>query len=193
MKKVPQSDRFEYWKFLSAHFSLQQAKSIAKHLLQLPFSDPLFYPLLTTLYILYGRPFKQKGNVRLADNIIPKRFVKLHEKLIDLRDKAFAHVDYDGIPKKGIDEINKILIRIHDGVASTGIATQIPQGLQLSDIVSLCDNLLVKCSYYLQKIWDKSVKDIYPSDGDYEVNLQEGNAFLIKKLVIREQVIPADG
>jgi len=192
MKKVPQIDRFEYWKFLSAHFSLQKAKGIATHLLKTPPNDELFYPLITTLYIFYSRPFKQKRNVRLPDNMIPDRFLKLHKTLIDLRDKAFAHIDYDGIPEKGIDEVNKVLIRITNGGASVGIATQIPQGLQLEDVIALCNELLEKCSYQLKTIWDNSIKDLYPKDGDYEVNLQEGDAFLIKEIDFCGQVIPAD-
>jgi hypothetical protein len=192
MKKVPQIDRFEYWRFLSAHFSIQKAKGIATHLLQTSPKDQLFYPLLTALYIFYGRPFKQRRNVRLPDTMIPDRFMKLHRTLIDLRDKAFAHIDYGGIPEKGIDEFNRVLIRIDNGAASVGVATLIPHGLQLKDVIFLCDELLAKCSYHLQKIWDKSIKDSYPKDGDYEVDLQEGDAFLIKKLEFREQVIPAD-
>lgn len=191
MKKIPKSDRLEYWKLLSADFSLEKAKAIASHLLKIGCGDKLFYPLLTSLYIFYARLFKQKRPVRLAVEMVPARFRRLHEVLISLRDKTFAHLDYDGIPEKGIDDLNRVIVRIEGAIVTGGIANQIPEGLQLKNVIALCEELQEQCSYHLEKILRKSLKT-WPINGEYEVNLDDGDGNLLKELNLREPVIPPD-
>lgn len=192
MKKISKSERLEYWKFLCADFSIEKAKGIASQLLKIGYDDRLFYTLLTSLYIFYGRPFKQRKPVRLSTDIIPDWFRKLHDTLILLRDKSFAHVDSDGMPEMGFDDLNRVMVRIEGATVTCGIASQIPQGLQLESVIALCDELLKKCSYHSQRIWQKSMKNWNPVNGEYEVNLDDGDGYLIKKLEIREPVIPPD-
>jgi hypothetical protein len=192
MKKISKAERLEYWKFLCADFSLEKARGIASHLLKIGYRDRLFYPLLTSLYIFYGRPFKQRKPVRLSTEIIPARFRGLHDTLIVLRDKAFAHVDCDGMPEMGMDDLNRVMVKIEGAIVTCGIASQIPHGLQLQNVIDLCDELLKKCSYHSQRIWQKSMKNWHPVNGEYEVNLDDGYGYLIKELKIREPVIPPD-
>jgi len=84
------------------------------------------------------------------------------------------------------------MVRIEGATVTCGIASQIPHGLQLQNVIELCDELLKKCSYHSQRIWQKSMKNWHPVNGEYEVNLDDGDCYLIKELKIREPVIPPD-
>lgn len=56
--------------------------------------SPEYYALIVGLVCLYGRPFKDsKPAGKLDEKIVPKDHKILHEELIKIRDKAFAHSD----------------------------------------------------------------------------------------------------
>ena len=61
--------------------------------------SPEYYPLIVGLVCLYGRPFKNsKPAGKLDENIVPKEHKKLHDELILIRDKFFAHSDSSPAP-----------------------------------------------------------------------------------------------
>jgi hypothetical protein len=48
------------WKMFYAYHCFRRAEAAARHILdeRLEKENPLFYPLVTSVYILYGKPFK---------------------------------------------------------------------------------------------------------------------------------------
>lgn len=44
----------------------------------------------------YSRPFKQRSEVRLANDVVPAQYQTLHAETIEMRDKIIAHRDLTG-------------------------------------------------------------------------------------------------
>jgi hypothetical protein len=58
--------------------------------------SPLYFPLVAGLICLYGRPFKKSEGVgKLPIEMVPKEYLDLHNDLITIRDKLYAHSDAD--------------------------------------------------------------------------------------------------
>jgi hypothetical protein len=181
MKKLPQIKRLEYWKYQCAALSFIRAKEVVDYLISNK-NSTLKYQLLTSVYVLYGRSFKQRKQVRMPEDIVPPEYKDVHGFLLDLRDKMFAHVDTDGLPKKGISQLSKILIHVEDGYAKAGMASLLPIGFQYERTSKLCQFLYDTCNRKSEEILMDAMDGDYPPPGDYEVNLykKDGAHLIIK-------------
>ena len=54
------------------------------------------WALTAAIVTAYARPFKQRPEVKLIDDVIPTEFRPLHDEAIVQRDKVIAHRDLDG-------------------------------------------------------------------------------------------------
>jgi hypothetical protein len=96
---IPTKDeRTEFWKNAYARASFVNARIFAEQILEtkLPLDNPIRKALSIAFLTTYGRPFKQRKNIRLSDDIIPPEYVEEHNTAIELRDKVVAHRDLDG-------------------------------------------------------------------------------------------------
>lgn len=180
MKKLTQDQRLEYWKYQCAALSFIRTKEVVDYLISNK-NIPLGYQLLTSVYILYGRPFKQKKRVRISEDIVPSKYIKEHGFLMDLRDKMFAHVDIDGLPEKDISQLSKIVIHIEDGSAKAGMASLFPIGFRYERISELCQFLHDTCNRKSEEILLDAMDGDCPPPGNYEVDLCRGDTYLIKR------------
>lgn len=180
MKKLTQNQRLEYWKYQCAALSFIRAKEVVDYLISNE-NSTLIYQLLTSMYVLYGRPFKQRKRVRISEDIVPSKYMEEHGFLIDLRNKMFAHVDTDGLPEKDIGQLSKILIRIEDGHAQAGMASLLPIGFRYERIRDLCQFLYDTCNRKSEETLINAMDGDYPPPGNYEVNLCKDDAHLLIK------------
>jgi len=180
MKKLTQNQRLEYWKYQCAALSFLRAKEVVDYLISNE-NSPLLYQLITSVYVLYGRPFKQRKRVRISEDIVPSKYIEEHGFLIGLRDKMFAHVDIDGLPEKDIGQLSKILIRIEDGHAQAGMASLLPIGFQYKRTRDLCQFLHDTCDRKAEKILIEAMDGDCPPPGTYEVDLSKDDTPLIRK------------
>ena len=180
MKKLTQEERLKYWKYQCAALSFLRAREVAEYLISNK-KNPLTYQLITSLYILYGRPFKQRKQVRISEDIVPQEYLEEHGFLLDLRDKTFAHVDTDGLPEKDINQLSSILIRTQGGRAKAGMASLLPIGFQHERNRELCEILHDTCDEKSQEILIDAM-DGYcpPANLTYEIDLSPGETYLIK-------------
>jgi hypothetical protein len=135
MKKLPLQSRLEYWKYQCASLTFYNAKAVAESMI-CPEQPPLVYPLLTSLYVLYGRPFKQRKRVRVSEELVPSEYAKEHGVLIGLRDKMFAHVDTDGLPSQNIQHLSNIWLGYRDGGFKAPLEWQVSFQLALLRIAN---------------------------------------------------------
>ena len=57
-------------------------------------ASPLYFPVVAGLICLYGKPFKRsKGVGKLQIEMVPEEHVSVHNQLIVIRDKLYAHSD----------------------------------------------------------------------------------------------------
>ncbi len=181
MKKLSQDRRFEYWKYQCAALSFDYAKEVADYLICGEKSS-LIYQLITSLYILYGRPFKERKKFRVSEDIVPQRYLEEHGLLLDLRDKTFAHVDIDGLPEKNVGQLSKILLKVRDGVAQGAMASLLPQGYNFERIRDLCTILHDICNEKAREILIYSIDGTRLPDLTYEIDLTAGERYLMKSV-----------
>lgn len=182
MKKLPLERRLEYWKYQSAELTFDDAREVSVYLIEQP-KFPLMYQLLTSLYVLYGRPFKQRKNVRISEELVPSRYAEEHKFLIGLRDKLFAHADTDGLADENIDCLTKILLRASGGGLVPAMAGHLPIGLRYQEIRDLCMLLAQACHEKAQEILiDAMDGRCPPANLTYEIDLRPGESYLIKQV-----------
>jgi hypothetical protein len=179
MKKLPLPKRLEYWKYQCAALSFHNAGEVAAFLIEHK-HPPLNYQLLTSLYVLYGRPFRQRKPVRLSEDLVPAQYSEIHNYLITLRDKLFAHVDTDGRDKWSTKYLSKIILGYRDGGFKAGMAQLFSDGFQFDKVKELCDHLYDVCWEKSETILLDALDGTIPSDITYEVDLREGDRYLIK-------------
>ena len=86
----------ELWKVTFAYAGFIDARECIVDLHEKGFSkdSPQYYPLLVGLVCLYARPFTAAERIgTLSDHIVPAQFRELHQELLRLRNKMFAHSD----------------------------------------------------------------------------------------------------
>jgi len=170
MKSIPFAERAEFWKLQSASVTFEMVRDVCDYLLQhqLPESDPIHDPLVTAIYTLYGRPFKQRPPLRLSEDIVPERHRTTHFGLITLRDKMFAHTDIDG--PKTIDgyTLNELAGFTRNAQTTFGITIATPI---LPSVRELCVELYSHTHSEAEAIWRKHMFKERVPDGTTIVNL----------------------
>ena len=181
MTRIPKEDRLQFYRFRNACTSFEEVEHICEYMQkeQIDPSHYLFYPLTLSIAVIYGRPFKQKKNIRLPELMIPKELQSTHEFLLLIRDKVFAHTDIDG-PRYDEDFLaNEIVVDARAGRVEYSLTTLAFRDTEIKKIRRLSRILAEKSGYHAEKLWNKYIgKRPFP-DGEYKVNLADGNGPLL--------------
>lgn len=184
MKSVPFAERAEFWKLQSASVAFEMVRDVCDHLLQhrLPTSHPIHDPLVTAIYTLYGRPFKQHPPLRLSQDVVPEQHRGIHMGLITLRDKMFAHTDIDGPRTIDGHVLNELAGYTRNAQTTFGITIVTPV---LPSVRDLCVELYRHVHSEAEAIWRKHMSKERVPDGTTVVNLSsEDGPFLIPHPVL---------
>jgi hypothetical protein len=180
----------ELWKVTFAYAGFIDARECIKDLQEKGFSkdSPQYYPLLVGLVCLYARPFTTAEEIGpLSDNIVPARFRELHQELLRLRNKMFAHSDpaalVPGAATSSEDFASGIVFRykpksIH--VIPSRFHAD-PQFLP-NFILPLVEALIEITDKKRKRLHD-TLKHYVPKKlGDYELNVLDSNKPLFKRV-----------
>ena len=171
MKKAKPEHRIDYWRYHVAAHSFDQARDVARRLQGITDADPLFLPLMVALHVLYARPFKHEKDSRRVDpTLVPKEKLPVHNMLLQMRDRIFAHHDKESRitdADSGID-LFQLVIDIDGGVMKPGVQIVFPTGFQLGKVESLCNHLYLNCMKKAEAALTKCITAI-PNDGIYRV------------------------
>ena len=180
MIKAPYKDRIEFWKFQNVSITFSEAAQLCDLIIKqgIVSGHPLHASLMTALHILYGRPFKQRAEVRIPEDIVPVNYKDTHDALLSMRDKIYAHTDVDGPKTAEDDVINKVAVSIQSGTVRFAITMLFPRDTQR--IYDLAKVLSEKTSYHAEKIWTRYFKGAFVKDGAYEVNISKGDDSFLK-------------
>src|ERR1700685_2345940 len=180
--KAPYKDRIEFWKFQHASITFGEVTKLCEQMLkqEINSNHPLHPSLMTALHILYGRPFKQRMEMKLTADIVPKDYQETHGALISMRDQIYAHTDVDGPKSTQNNSVNKIGVFIKNGQVHFGITMAFP--LQVEKIRDLTKLLDEKTRYHSDKIWLRYFKKEFIRDNHYEVNLSKENDDFLKPI-----------
>jgi len=115
MHQAPQAERIELHKWQSAFSSLNEARGILRHIREeaVGHEHPLHHALWAAFHVFYAKPFKQRPVIRVSRDVVPELSRNIHDAIITLRDKLFAHGDLDGpnLDQGGL--VNSLFVSFH--------------------------------------------------------------------------------
>lgn len=188
MKKSKPEHRREYWKFHVAAHSFEMAKKVVSHLNKMQNTEAMFYPLMISLHAFYARPFRHSKRSRnVPISLVPDGLLSVHDMLLQLRDKIFAHHDKESKitdSYTGID-LFQLIVVVANGEMRPAVQTVFPTDFQLGEVHKLTEHLYRICMHNAHKALIRCVGDA-PDEGTYRVSADfEGRA----PLLIRSELI----
>lgn len=195
MTSISKEEREDFWKYMSAGSSFDQAHAICDRLLRenIHQQHELAYPLLVALIVLYGRPFKQRRKMRLIERMVPDELKETHDFLILLRDKMFAHADSDLTGDDNGESLNKVTIKSFNSKLTAGVTFLWLRRETMEKARSLCAVMRRKAVYQADKIWQRHSNRCAVPDGEYEVNLSSDSDDFFVPRSKKEEVFTTDG
>jgi hypothetical protein len=166
------------WKMFYAGQSFEHARAAAKHILDENISedDAIFYPLMTGVYVLYGKPFRKSHGVGcLGEELIPTEYQELHRDLVKHRDKILAHSDANGFEWFDVGQVNQVrLVRRPTDKSLVCSQLQANPAL-LPHIISLCLELQEQVETKKRELFKRYEKHVPAEVGEYILNIEDPN------------------
>jgi hypothetical protein len=178
-------ERKIYWRWTYAAKCFVSVKTSMEYIRKNPISDPDVAAIfLAGVITTYAKPFIKSYGVGFFDEkIIPTELLKVHRHILDLRHKAYAHID--AVDYKADDpefgNINQVVIWKDKSSYGFQIILQNSiDDLKTLKIHDLCCKLLEKSEYHTSRFERKfvSVPELRP--GKYLLNIdpQDARAFI---------------
>ena len=170
------------WKMFYAYQCFRRAEAAAQHILdeRLEQSSPLFYPLVTSVYVLYGKPFKfARGVGQLGKEMIPSDYLELHRLLLQHRDQLYAHTDANAFPLADYGVVNQVRV-IQTATEIRLFAIDFHARFPLMpSVIELCRLLQEKTNYHVEKLFKRYMARVPKAVGEYAINIsnQTGDFF----------------
>jgi hypothetical protein len=177
------------WKMFYADDCFKRARAAAEYIVaqKLEHENPIMYPLVTSVYVLYGRPFRHSNAVgKLDEKIIPPKHLDLHRELLKSRDKVYAHADGTGFELPECGQANQVRA-IRTQTELRLFATQFHARFTLMpDVIKLCRALEEKTSYHVRKLFMRYVGRVPRQVGEYAINIydEKGDFFRKEKPIL---------
>lgn len=172
------------WKMFYAQQCFKRAQAAAEHVLkeQLEKESPLFYPLITSVYIIYGKPFKRaRGVGQLGEEMIPPQHLELHRGLLQHRDQVYAHTDADAFELGDYGEANQVrVLRMPEEMRlfATDFHARYPL---MPSVIDLCATLQEKTGYHVDKLFKRYMVRVPQQAGEYAINVIDPNGEFFTK------------
>src|SRR6266496_4620806 len=162
------------WKMFYAQQCFRRAEAAAQHILdeRLEENSPLFYPLVTSVFVLYGKPFKRaRGVGQLGEEMIPSEHLELHRLLLEHRDQIYAHTDADAFRLADYGEVNQVRVlqtatELH--LFAVDFHARFPL---MPSVIDLCGILQRKTWYHVEKLFNRYKARVPKSTGEYAINI----------------------
>lgn len=171
------------WKMFYAFQSFEHARTAAEYVLKNKITDdnPIFYPLMTAVYVLYGKPFKKSRQVgSLGEELIPPEYRELHRDLLNHRDKILAHSDAGEFEWFDVGQANQVRL-VRRPTAKSLICSQLQATpLLLPHIISLCLELQEKTEIRKAELFKQYEKHVPEEVGEYVLNVDDPNGGFFK-------------
>ncbi len=167
------------WKMFYARESFRQARNAAEHIYstRMDSKSPLFYPLITSVHVLYAKPFTRGDAVgKLGDEMIPDEHKELHKLILEHRHQVYAHRDGDGFElsdKGSVNQVRAIADHREARLVATDFHARFPA---MESIIELCRLLETKTDHHVSKLWLKYAKAIPQGRGEFLLNVTDSTA-----------------
>lgn len=175
-----------------ANYSFEVARDVIQSILEKKIDNrsPEYYAMTVGVICLYARPFtNNKPAGKLTDDIVPAKFKSLHDKVITMRHKLFAHseatlaVSPDYYPHEAVIENDgKTIV-----MAVSRVAVKPDVLEQMRDLV---EDLIKKTNYHRSKLANKFTKTLRKlGKGQFRLNIANPTAPLFQKLSDAEMLV----
>jgi hypothetical protein len=166
------------WKMFYAGQSFEHARAAAEYVLKENISadNAILYPLMTAVYVLYGKPFKKSYGVGcLGEELIPVGYQELHRDLLKHRDKVLAHSDTSGFEWFDVGQANQVRL-VRRPTDKSLICSQLQANpALLPHIISLCLELQEQVEIKKRELFKRYEKYVPAEVGEYVLNIEDAN------------------
>jgi hypothetical protein len=174
------------WKMFYACEAFRRAREACEFILtqNLDADHPAYYPLVTSIYVLYARPFNYcRGGIgKLTNDIVPDQHKNIHKFILNLRDQIFAHTDADEPNMDTVGSANQVNFVMTNGTCRLRLTQMTALPTELKNISILCKVLEEKTDYYVQKLWTRHLKLIPIANGEYTLNVKSIDQAFVSKM-----------
>jgi len=169
-----------------ANYSFEVARDVIQSILEKKIDNrsPEYYAMTVGVICLYARPFtNNKPAGKLTDDIVPAKFKSLHDKVITMRHKLFAHSEATlAVGQDDYPHDDKTIVMAVSRVAV------IPDALE--QIKDLVDELITKTNFHRSKFAKKFTKHLQKlGKGEFRLNIADPAAPLFQKLSDAEMLV----
>jgi hypothetical protein len=175
-------DAKSLWKFFYARECFRQVESAVQRMLALKLDTyhEIYYPLLVSVYVLYGKPFKRANIVgKLSRDIVPKEHLELHDNLIEHRDQLYAHTDADWREVADRGKINQVRFLVTETQQTRATLREFrlfaPQfkarPILLPNVAQLCKMLMRIADTEINNLQARNISSIPMGAGEYTINI----------------------
>jgi len=178
MHTAPQSERVEFYKWQYAFSIMSEARGILRHIIDQGITDahPQHHAFWAAFHVFYAKPFKQRRAIRIPDSIVPAGHRNIHDAIITLRDKMFAHSDLEGLDTDQGEPMNAEFVSFFPGEPQPvrfGFRFISPTPAVHDDYDELCRQLLQELHNESSRIWNSWAPnlDVQPQMS-YRINTQ---------------------
>ena len=133
--------------------------------------DSIYTGIINAIYVAYARPFHWcRGIGRLIKEDLPPESTFLHDEMIHLRDKLYAHKDLNGYQVES--EIFYTVRAVVIGSSITMVSNElIPRGPKLQTIREHVEKLVGHFDTKARALLQKFRRPGWPPDGEYILNM----------------------
>lgn len=165
--------RRELWLLVYASNSCK----LVRHLCNIAISgacregDSTYTGIINAIYVVYARPFHWcRGIGRLINEDLPPEATVLHDEMIHLRDKLYAHKDLNGYQVES-EIFNTVRAVVIDGSITMLSNELLPRGPKLQKIMEHVDRLVGHFDTKARALLQKIRRPGWPPDGEYILNM----------------------
>jgi hypothetical protein len=187
----------KYWLMFQAN---ETFKAVHRGCLELVSSglsqeSPIYFPLVAGLICLYGKPFKKSEGVgKLPNKMVPKEHLPLHNDLITIRDKLYAHSDANETVTLGILHFGELRAYRYKYPKPQGgyfiDRLQIAPGFFGNHMAKLAQAMVEKTQYYVDLLGKRFAPHIPHRDGECLLNIKDKDGVLFTQV---EPIRPHEG
>lgn len=180
--------RRELWLLVYASNSCK----LVRHLCDIAISglcvegDSTYTGIINSIYVVYGRPFHWcRGIGRLVNEDLPHESMDMHEEMIHLRDKLYAHKDIDGYQVE-LEIFNTVRAVVIDGAITMVSNELIPRGPKIQAIMDHVEKLIEHFNEKSKALIQKIRRPGWPPDGEYILNMDATSDDIFKPVSATE-------
>jgi hypothetical protein len=193
-KAVPSQEFLDvrrWYQMEFAHYSFEAVRDAIPRILEGKWDEraPEHYLTLVGLICVYARPFTRTDVGKLPEEIVPEEFKQLHDDIMKLRHKLFAHGDASLTVGKD-DYPNEAVIESDGQNIAIAVSRAAVKPILVERMLPLVEALIEKTYWHRQRLARKFSKTIGRlGKGEFRLNVLDPDAPIFVSLSEDEKLV----